>query len=289
MRSLTIKRRKSSVASMVAMKVYIEDYTSNEIVINGVPCRKIGKLKNGKEITFEISEGAAKVFVIGDKLSKNYCNDFFEIPEGEDDIYITGKNEFNPMIGNPFRFDTVSSEEVLHNRKKTSKKGIIIFCACLVIGFIIGILSSMGLFTDSTPQPKEFSTDGMSIILTDEFSKSNIADYSACYDSQFVAVFAIKESFSSVEGFENYTLDEYRDLVLENNSLTEAEIKTLDGLNWFEYEFTNEETNETYKYFSFVFKSNDAFWLVQFAVADEKVEEYSQKIIDWANTVTFIE
>ena len=52
MRNLTIKRTKSFVASLVKMKIYIEDPTSDEIVINNVRCRKIGDLKNGEEKPF---------------------------------------------------------------------------------------------------------------------------------------------------------------------------------------------------------------------------------------------
>ena len=49
MRTLTIKRAKSFVACLAKMKVYVEDPTSREIVINNVPCRKLGDLKNGEE------------------------------------------------------------------------------------------------------------------------------------------------------------------------------------------------------------------------------------------------
>ena len=68
MRMLTIKRTKSFIACLAKMKVYIEDSSSTEIVINDVPCRKLGVLKNGEEKQFEIDEKEAKVFVIADKL-----------------------------------------------------------------------------------------------------------------------------------------------------------------------------------------------------------------------------
>jgi len=75
MRNLTIKREKHFVASLAKAKFYIEDPNSDEIVINGVKCRKLGELKNGEEVTFQIDEKSAKLFVIVDKLSKNACND----------------------------------------------------------------------------------------------------------------------------------------------------------------------------------------------------------------------
>lgn len=140
MRTLTIKRTKSFVACLVTMKVYIEDHSSNEIVINDIPCRKLGQLKNGEEKTFEIDNEAAKVFVIADKLSKNYCNDFYEIPYGEDDISLTGKNQFNIATGNAFRFDNNPSQAALSNRTRGTNKGAVVTIIALVVGAIIGAI-----------------------------------------------------------------------------------------------------------------------------------------------------
>ena len=49
MRNLTIHREKTFVGSLVKLKVYIEDTLVNELEINGIPCRKLGDLKNGEE------------------------------------------------------------------------------------------------------------------------------------------------------------------------------------------------------------------------------------------------
>ena len=60
MRNLTIKRNKTFVACLAKMKVYIEDASANDLTINGIPCRKLGDLKNGEEKNFSIGENAAK-------------------------------------------------------------------------------------------------------------------------------------------------------------------------------------------------------------------------------------
>ena len=66
-----------------------------------------------------------------------------------------------------------------------------------------------------------------------------------------------------------------------------SKIEDKEGLIGFEYEFTNPDTKDIYKYFSFVYKSNDAFWLVQFATLTENVDEYRAQILEWAKTVSF--
>ena len=287
MRNLTIKRVKSFVGSLAKMKVYIEDPTSNEICINDISCRKIGDLKNGEEKTFQIDEQEVKIYVIADKLSKNYCNEFYHLPAGQEDVFLSGKNKFNPANGNAFRFDNNESEENIANRKRGARKGLLILIVAAIVGAVVGYSITSGLFSDKTPDAKDFSSNGMSISLTDEFIKTDIENYTVAYDSKNVAVFALKEAFALVDGFQNYTLEQYGNLVLKNNNLSASELQNLDGLTEFEYEFTNPNTKDTYKYFSFVYKADDAFWLVQFATLTENADEYRAQILEWAKTVSF--
>lgn len=128
------------------MKIYIEDHVAGETLINDIPCRKIGDLKNGEEKTFEIEERSAKIFVIIDKLSKNYCNEFYELPEGQEDVFLSGKNHFNLANGNAFRFDNNENETVLQNRKRGTRKGMIVLIVAVIVGAILGFLISSNLF-----------------------------------------------------------------------------------------------------------------------------------------------
>ena len=118
-RNLTIKRRKKTVACLGTLKIYIEDPMCCDLMINNVACRKLGTLKNGEEKTFQIDKGALKVFVIADTLSKNYCNEYYQLPEGGEDVFLSGENKFNPASGNAFRFDNNDNTETVANRKKT--------------------------------------------------------------------------------------------------------------------------------------------------------------------------
>ncbi len=105
MRKLTIQRRKTFVASAMKMKVYLEDKENGDLDINGCMCRKVGEVKNNSEVVIEIENNEVKVFVIADKMTKDFCNDMLVIPEGEEDIVVSGKNKFSPSRGNPFIFD----------------------------------------------------------------------------------------------------------------------------------------------------------------------------------------
>ena len=143
MRKLTIKRHKRMAACAVKMKVYIEDREHSELVINETPCRKLGTLKNGEEAVFEIDGEARRLYVIGDKLSKNYCNDFYELPAGEEDISLSGGNVANPLAGNAYIFDNNNSEEAALNRKGNKWVGVAVMVLAVVAGVIGGIFGYM--------------------------------------------------------------------------------------------------------------------------------------------------
>ena len=283
MRNLTITRTKSFVGCLGKIKVYIEDALHSELYINDVPCRKLGDLKNGEQKTFAVENESLKVFVIADKLSKNFCNEYYQLPAGNEDIALSGKNRYNPAVGNPFRFDNNENPDAIANRKRGRGIGFGILIVAIIVGFLLGYF----LTNEQEPMPEVFSSGGMSIVLTDEFAETPVDKYTATYDSRDVAVIALKEEFSLFEGFENYTLEQYANLVIENNNMSDTDIKNVNGLMSFEYTYFNPETNKNYIYFSYVYKSGDAFWLVQVATEEDKATEYFDDIVMWANSVEF--
>lgn len=287
MRNLTICRQKSFVASAAKMKVYIEDPNFGDVEINGVPCTLIGVLRNGQETTFSIGTEAARVYVIADKLSRGYCSDYYPLPEGEEDIYLTGKNHFNPFAGNPFQFDGVTDELVLANRKKGRKKGTVVLVAALIVGLALGFFGT-SLALKDTAAEKAFSTDGMAINLTEDFTQVPADGFALYCESAEVAMFALKEDFFLMPGAEDYTVEEYADLVFQNNPMAAtAQLYTEDSLTWFDYSYTNTAEALDYHFFVYVFKSDDAFWLIQFATPEALAEEKADEIVEWAKSVSF--
>ena len=286
MRKLTIKRTKAYPACLAKDKIYIEDHENSDITINGVPCRKIGVLKNGEEKTFEISFAPTRVYVISDKLSRNTNNDFYKIPLGEEDVTLTGEHKYNPFSGNIFRFDGVTDEEVLAHRKKTGRKSAILYIVLFVLIFVGSLALNIWLETDI--QPETFTYGNMSVTLTNEFSDRNIDGYSACYESYDNLVMIIKDDRSFFEDFETYSLLQYgEDTITYNEFDSSVKLQNDYGLVYFEYEYTDEETGDIYSYFVPMYKSDDAFWFFQFACFKEDYETNREQFIEWAKSVEF--
>lgn len=146
----------------------------------------------------------------------------------------------------------------------------------------------LALVACGSAKPKEFTTGGMYFTLTDDFRQVSVPGYTACYESSKVAVFVLKESFSLQAGLGNKSLDEYAQMVRKNNSSkSPSDILKSDGLTYMEYKFYNAEYSTTYKYFCTMYKSSDAFWLIQFTCSDKLYADYKSSFVNWAKTVSF--
>lgn len=284
MRLLKITRRKSFVASLAKMRVWIED-PAGDLMIGGVLCRLLGKLKNGEEGVFEIGEEPARVFVIADKVSWGFCSDFYEIPAGSEDVVLSGVNRFNPATGNAFRFDGNASEEVVATRKKGMKRGLIVLLCCLVVGFAAGFtIGGQAIRAARNKTPKTFSGGGITITLTKAFEKKQVDTSPFCAASRDVVLLANKEDLSKTE-YAGISAEEYGDLWIGYVAKMKGSTTIRDGLPTFAYEKTVNNTPTTY--FCVFLKSGNVYWVLQFATATRKAESSRSQFLSWAKTATF--
>lgn len=296
MRRLWIERRKAAAASLVAMKVYIEDPENGDTTINGVLCRKLGLLKNGRKAHFTIGEEAGKVFVVADKASRNLYNEFVQLPEGREDIFLSGRNYLQPFSGNPFRFDGAEGEAVQENRKRVAGVGNVILVIAVLLGIIgggaAGVLISRKLIQAESPPAvaKVFAAEGLEITLTDRFVTVPMDGLTAGYRSEDAVVYVLREDFDAFEGFGDLSPAGYGTMVLESNGLTDRVSLREEGDSVsFEYLYTQEETGASFYYYCVAYKGSDAFWLVQFAAPAQKQALYEGVFPQWARTVTLEE
>lgn len=288
MRELTIHRKKTIVGCAAKLKVYIEDSLSSELNINGVPCRMLGTLKNGEAKTFLVEDTAVKVFVIADKLSRNYCNEYVTLPAGDEPVSLSGKCHFSPFAGNPFRFEGEVSQEVLENRKKNSRKGLPIIIAAAAIGALIGVLAVRLPMTIAKNQPKDFTAEGMQITLTAEYRQVSLEGMTVSYERDDSAVLALKEPFTLMDGFAECTLEDYFQMIRQANGMDDTtKLQQSQGVNFFEYRSEVDEEGSVYYYLCAIYKGPDAFWMVHFSCPATKADDYRDDFLSWAGSVTF--
>ncbi len=282
MRNVTILRTKSTVACFGIVQVYIEDSENEELKIDGTPCRKLGELKNGEERNFVVGDQAAKLFVIFDKLSKNICNEFYQLPEGTEDLVLSGQCRYNPVTGNAFRFDNNSDEAVKKNRKKGLKRGIAILVASVVLGVVIGILSNMDFSSD-----KEFTCGNMQITLTDAFYEEEDISFTMSYYSEDVIVCVDRFELAAITELKNASIESFSEYVAYMYSLGDVTLKKEGDQVYFELANEPSADGKNMHHHLFLYKSDDAFWVVQFMTFESAAEDFREEIFQWANSVTF--
>jgi len=277
MRNLTITRRKSFVACLAKDQVYVRDVQAAELVIDGVPCRKLGEIKNGETKVFQIGEEEQQIFLIADKLSKNYCNATVTVPAGQEDVEFSGMHQ--AVFGsNPFRFDNVMlTQEQQVKQKKNARKGIVIMIAAIVLGVLIGNLVPSNLFK---PAAEDFVKEDFRITLTEDFEATPQEDFFAFYQSKTAMVFVVREDKAI---FGDITLSEYVELVQQANSRTDLQPNQSEQYIWFDY--TDTPDGQEIYYMVACYESNDAFWVVNFATPAGNRGKYEDVFQGWAESI----
>lgn len=131
---------------------------------------------------------------------------------------------------------------------------------------------------------KVFEKSGMSITLSTDFIEKDHISYTCIYDSKNIAVYTLKEEFSMLNVDSEYLLDDYAELVILANQLEDSEVMHKDNLTYFTYE--KSANGKDVSFYAFVFKGNDAFWLIQFACEQKNTDKLEQDIFKYASTVT---
>lgn len=299
MRNLTIINNTTHVPSLSKTKIYVEDHAMPDTVINGIPCRKLGVVKNGESATFKIAEKPAIVFAVTSRGLKNYYSECYEINGEYGDVVLSGKRHFSPFKASPFVFEGGGSEEVNENRKKAFKKlmmGVLIFFGALVL---LSTLFNMGSFIGSfeggavsVPEWKEeapeknFSVNGMSITLTENFYDFKDNNYTVVFDSQKMTIFVSEVTYENKEEFDKLTAKSFLESQISSHNFENVEVQNEDDL-WYFIVATQSSNSSINVNYAFGFKTDKSCWLVNFVLSESNFENLKDDIFAWAKSIKF--
>ena len=161
------------------------------------------------------------------------------------------------------------------------KKNIKLFGLLLTVLLIAGC----SLLKEPT---KTYTVNGISVTMKDDFKEKDLVSVTTYLESTDAIFTALKEEFVNLESVginRNSTLRDYAEAVAYNNNLSSSNIIEQDGLVYFTY--TREVSGKNFYYLATVYKSDDAFWLVNFACESKNKDSFEPKFIEWAKTVEF--
>jgi len=161
--------------------------------------------------------------------------------------------------------------------------------------FMLAVLMLSALVGCSLTKRKEkvFEEGGLKITLDDSYI-SSVSDETGNLTfmsySSGCAIVAKNESFARLKELkyepEKMTSKAYADIIVKDNKF-DTEVKEDGQLVYFEHTIKNDEEGKTFKYFSVVYKSTEAFWLVHFGCTEDVYEENRADFVKFANTVSF--
>jgi hypothetical protein len=297
MRNVTIERKKSFVGSLAKFRVFIEDAQAPDMMIQGVPCRKVGEMKNGESVTFTVGDEATKIFVINGQASQEFCVELYPLPAGTADVYLSGACKLNPSAGNAFRFDGNDSEEAQQVRKGSKKTGILATIIAVVLGVLLsvgfGLMKGKVLNCSKKAKDRNFTAMEMDITLDSSFKKESKLNFAGYFYSNDAMVLVERVGFDTIDGemqedFKNITAKEFAQYALLGGEISsDTGVQEENGIPYFEYEQKDPNTGETVRYYVTFYKSENAFWDVQFGALKKDFSKMRSSFVKWAKSVSF--
>lgn len=262
-----------------------------KIAITG--CEEVDKL-TAKYYNPDIAQEGTKFVVLTveieniTKSTLNFRNDFY--------LYDSQDREYQPYRDALWYFDeTFSYTELAPNIKKTGT--FVYHVPADAQGYYLtaaksGTNEAYCLYVQSDmseDSSKSFAAEGIQITLNEDFEQAEVDGFSLMCESHYMAVIVLREAFEDYEGLEEWSLADYSQVLMENNDYVDHPLSYHNGIPYFEYDYHNPETKENFHYTIFMYKSDDAFWAVQFATHKSAADRYAEKIKGFAESVQFAE
>ena len=134
---------------------------------------------------------------------------------------------------------------------------------------------------------KTYTSNGISITMMKGLFKKNHDIADVYYENDEMFVIALKETYEELKKYDiNYdtSIEDYIKEVFINQGVT-YELKKVNNLYYFTYQY--EINNNTYYYVSTIHKSNDAFWVCNFACPLTLKDKYDNLFIEWGQSIKF--
>lgn len=166
----------------------------------------------------------------------------------------------------------------------------------LLTALALLLLTSMFSCTSSPSQSVQtpngqFQFHEIILTLDDSFTEVDIQDEmrDTFLSAYGIGVVVMKESFESMQKVgvsdpQSISIDEYMSLFIRHNRY-DATPEEIDGLTAFTY-YTHKDDDD-FKLLVCIFRTDTAFWSVQFIAPVESYDTYEDQFIDWANQITF--
>lgn len=168
---------------------------------------------------------------------------------------------------------------------KVNKKALGITVITIVIAVACLAMLLIGISKEST---KVYKVNGFQIELPNNFIEKEQVSFTTYLESPRAMATALKEDFTTLESVgitKDSSLDEYIQAVISANGFKDTDIKDISGTDYKYFTYESSASNKDFYYMAVILKSDDAFWLINFACETKNKEEFQDRFIKWAKTI----
>lgn len=169
------------------------------------------------------------------------------------------------------------------NIRSEFMRKILYLIGALIIAFLLAFTITLDFINVS--KKETFKENGFEITLTNDFKTSELTQATAYFESNNAIVVAYKEPLEDLKEAnidKDSSLEDYAKVILKAND-SNYKLQKNGNLLYYEYESTVED--ELFYYFVTVTKSDDAFWVINFASQESNKNIYKPEFIKWAKSI----
>ena len=165
------------------------------------------------------------------------------------------------------------------NRTKNIKRPLIL---CLMLLFLMGALSGC------TPNPKNFSTQKITITLDESFEQYKSESFELYIKSEDVGFSAKEETMQELElaGYELISLQDYANAILELNGSKDIKLQQRD--DYYYFVTTQTSNGAKYSYIHCIYEGDNSFWVCQFVFRSSDYKRLTEDVFSWADSIKIV-
>ena len=165
-----------------------------------------------------------------------------------------------------------------------------------VVSFTLLVISTFSLLGcgSSDDKPKEkiieaktFTSDDLSITLTNEFVESTQETYQFYYSSGSAICIGVKEAKDTISNVnpDIHSLQEYAEVSMMRSDISADFTQYND--HTLVYEWENNINDTDYSYIAYITETEDAYWMIQFATLSEQYENVKADFASYFDSIVF--
>lgn len=150
---------------------------------------------------------------------------------------------------------------------------------------VLLVIICLCTLTSCKVKPKEFSSEGITVTLTNKFRKMSVDNVDVSYISNKVGFAGLGEAKSLLK-LDDGKLYRYTEMVLDANNKSAEIYEYNDGVVIFNYAYYVASVNDiAYKYLLVTKEGTNKYYSINFWTKLDDFSEYKDQMLEWAKTI----